>query len=199
MVSGGTEPMSLGRLLLNSQGTTVGDLRQATALLHGVLPAGQTYPLAQHRVNGIQITKHQTTRQNSSPKKVSNDFKVAKSNFWKISRYLKPMFCESASPRVESASRVNESSQRVGESPVSSGSKIHTVLFEFLGTFLWLWLFKCREESTSQQVHESASPRVHESASRDSESVKPNKNLNFRSDFRSQYSRNFLSSFPNHF
>ena len=78
--------------------------------------------------------------------------------FCKTKRYLKPMFCESASPRVESASRVNESSQRVGESPVSSGSKIPTVLFEFWGTFLWLWtLFKCREESTSQQVHESAS------------------------------------------
>ena len=106
--------------------------------------------------------------------------------FWlSTRRYLKPMFCESAS-------RVNESSQRVGESPVLSGSKIHTVLFKFLGTFLWLWTpFKCREEK-SPRVDKSTSPRVAESPSpRVETAILPGRrNLNFRSDLEKN-SKNF--------
>ena len=86
--------------------------------------------------------------------------------------------CESKSPRVESASRVCESSQRVGESPVSPGSKIHTVLFEFLGTFFWT-LFWYRDESRRVETtsRDNESSRRVETASR-----RVRKNPNFRSD-----------------
>ena len=78
------------------------------------------------------------------------------------------MFCESASSRVESASRVSESSQRVGESPVSPGSKILTVLYEFLGTFSGhCFGIETRRDSEStrrdesrQRVGESENPQI---------------------------------------